>query len=169
MPGVVYLCDGLKDEEMKRLRTGHEFDSFRKLLVKLDPVNLAPEIFGKAEDFRPHIGEYAWGLFATYHTIVIRVIFVLSDANKDPRWYCDREIGALIVSAFGQEKFKSMLELPYRRFEWLRRAFEVSLLESFDNVLSGKEFSEAALEQAQRMERELSRATTTSTIEALHS
>lgn len=166
VPGVVYLCDALNDDELKRLRTDNKFAPLVTLLTKINPVDLTQKIFGEAEDFRLHVGEYVWGLFATYHTIIVRMLFILNDPKSDPRWYRDSNIGGLVVSAFGQEKFKALIELPYRRFEWLRRAFEAALLSAFDEVLSGKEFSEAALRQAQNMERAISDASSAAITEA---
>ncbi|MGP6460705.1 hypothetical protein [Pseudomonas parakoreensis] len=157
VPGVVYMCDILTDAELSTLRTSQNFAAFRKLLAAVNPMELAPLIFADADKTRPHVGEYIWALNSTYHGIVVRCIFTLA-GKKDARWYLDEVTQKLVGSAFGDAALQRFRALPYRHFDWLRLEFERELFSSFDKLLNGKSFSEAAMRQAQEMERELASA-----------
>ncbi len=157
IPGVVYMCDILTDAELSTLRTSQSFSPFRKLLADVNAMELAPLIFADADKARPHVGEYIWALYSTYHGIVVRCVFTLA-GKKDARWYLDEITKKLIGSAFGDAALQRFQALPYRHFDWLRLEFERELFSSFDKLLTGKAFSEAAMRQAQEMERELALA-----------
>ncbi|EJM20668.1 hypothetical protein PMI21_01014 [Pseudomonas sp. GM18] len=157
VPGVLYMCDVLTDEELASIRTDSKFEAFRSQIAKIDPLVVTPLVFGEAEQTRPHVGEYVWALYATYHGIVVRCIFTLA-GKEDARWYRDEVTLRLIMSAFGHAALQRFKALPYRHFDWLRLEFERELFSSFDKLLTGTSFSEAAMKQAQDMEKQLAAA-----------
>ncbi|MDX9667333.1 hypothetical protein QMK50_20425 [Pseudomonas sp. P5_152] len=159
IPGGVYLSDVLTDDELADMRKTPQLLELRRLLVRIQPMEISPLLFGDADKVRPHVGEYVWALYSTYHAIVARCIFILSgEKNEDRRWYRDEAVQRLIASAFGEEKRKIFLGLRFSRFDWLRQEFERALFTAFDKLLTGKVFSEAALRQAQEMERQIASA-----------
>ncbi|MEX5531053.1 hypothetical protein [Pseudomonas syringae] len=158
IPGEIYICDVLTDGELADMRTSASLNELRLRLRGIDALSLSPLLFGEAEKVRPHVGEYIWALFSTYHGIVSRIMFLLADRNEDRRWYRDENTQRLISSAFGQDRLEVFLGLSLNRFDWLRREFEGLLFLSFEQLLNGKAFSEAALRQAQEMESQLARA-----------
>ncbi|OPA99409.1 hypothetical protein BFW87_04080 [Pseudomonas fluorescens] len=158
VPGIVYMCDVLTDEELRTIRTSQQFKDFRQLLAAIDPVKLTPLIFGDADKTRPHVGEYIWALHSTYHGILVRCVFTLA-GKEDARWYRDEVTQRLVRSAFGDAALQQFKTLPDRHFDWLRLEFERELFTSFDKLLTGKAFSEAAMRQAQEMEKALAAST----------
>lgn len=158
IPGEIYICDVLTDDELADMRKTAPLNEIRLRLRGIDAMGLSPLLFGDAEKVRPHVGEYIWALFSTYHGIVSRIMFLISGKNEDRRWYRDENVQRLIVSALGQDRLEVFLTLQLSRFDWLRREFEGRLFVSFEQLLNGKAFSEAALRQAQEMESQLARA-----------
>ncbi|MFF5867607.1 hypothetical protein [Pseudomonas sp. NPDC012596] len=158
MPGEFYVCDVLTDDELSDMRKTGPLNDIRLRLLKIDAMALSPLIFGDAEKVRPHVGEYIWALFATFHGLLSRILFLISGKNEDRRWYRDKNVQRLIASAFGQDRLDVFLHLKVSRYDWLRREFDGRLFASFEHLLNGKAFSEAALRQAQEMESQLARA-----------
>lgn len=158
IPGEFYICDVLTDDELSDMRKTGPLNEIRLRLLRIDALGLSPLLFGDAEKVRPHVGEYIWALFATYHGLLSRILFLISGKNEDRRWYRDENVQRLIASAFGQDRLDEFLRLKLSRYDWLRREFDGRLFVSFERLLNGKAFSEAALRQAQEMESQLARA-----------
>lgn len=158
IPGEIYICDVLTDDELADMRKTAPLNEIRLRLRSIDALGLSPLLFGDAEKVRPHVGEYIWALFSTYHGLLSRILFLISGKNEDRRWYRDENVQRLIASAFGQDRLDEFLRLQLSRYDWLRREFEGRLFVSFEQLLNGKAFSEAALRQAQEMESQLARA-----------
>ncbi|WP_330206596.1 MULTISPECIES: hypothetical protein [unclassified Pseudomonas] len=158
IPGELYVCDVLTDDELTDMRKTVPLNDLRLRLLDIDAVELSTRLFGDAEKIRPHVGEYIWALFATYHGLLSRILFLISGKNEDRRWYRDENVLRLIASAFGQNRVDVFRCLQSNRYDWLRREFEGLLFVAFEHLLNGKAFSEAALRQAQDMESQLVRA-----------
>lgn len=156
-PVALYLCDGLTEEELASLRTDPKFDYLRSEIATIDLAKVVQLVIASAEQVRPHVGEYVWALSVTYHAIVVRYIYALT-IGADAQWHRDEVTLKLIMSAFGHDAVGQFKSLPYRRFEWLRLEFERELFSSFEKLLTGISFSEAAMKQAQDMEKQLAAA-----------
>lgn len=154
VPGVILLTDYLTDDELKDLTQYPKCEQLRRELEALSSTDVALKFFQDADNARPHVGEYVWALFVTYHGIITRVIHILEGGftNGDRRWHTDASILRMVVSGFGQERLIQFEALKGQRLEWLRREFERELFRSFEQLLTGRAFSEAALNQAFEME-----------------
>ena len=154
VPGLITLTDVLTDEELADLSKSSQIRDMARALLALKPADLVPELFDDADKARPHVGEFTWALFSTYHGILSRVIFLVcgTKPNSDRRWHRDASILRLISSAFGPSKLTEFELLQFQRLSWLQVQFERELFAAFDSLLTGKSFSAAALRQAVEME-----------------
>ncbi|MBF7144138.1 MULTISPECIES: hypothetical protein [Pseudomonas] len=159
VPGVVTLLDVLTDEELSNLSASPQLRDMLALIRAVKPMQLLPEIFGDADIARPHVGEYIWALFSTYHGLLSRMILLVCGTrdDSDRRWFRDQGVLKLVGSAFGNQKRTEFSTLTSGQFTWLQIEFERRLFSAFDRLLTGKAFSEAALNQAVEMEQMLAR------------
>lgn len=154
VPGVILLTDYLTDDELENMAKYPKLGELRKQLGALSSTDVAPKFFQDADSARPHVGEFVWALFVSFHGIMTRVIHVLEgkSADGDRRWHRDASILRMVESGFGQERRIQFEALQGHRLLWLRREFERELFKSFEQLLTGRAFSEAALNQAFDME-----------------
>ncbi|WP_288502248.1 hypothetical protein [uncultured Pseudomonas sp.] len=154
IPGVIFLTDYLTGDELKDMAQYPKLGELRRELDALSSADIALKFFLHADNARPHVGEYVWALFVTFHGIMARVIFILQGkpTRGDRRWYQDDSVLRMIESGFGNERRTLFEALAGQRLEWLRREFEKELFKSFEQLLTGRSFSEAALNQAFEME-----------------
>lgn len=144
--------------------TARNNQNFKRMASELDfqkVSELSIEARGTLERIRPYIGEYAWALFATYHIIVSRIIFLIHQGNEDTEklnWHNDLSIRRLLSSGLGQEGLDQFDNVPIGRVTWIREQFEVKILTAMERLITGKEFSTAALSQAQLMEEQIRQA-----------
>lgn len=157
-PSSASITDILTDDEICRLYTDPKFRQYSEELDKIDLNHLISSRSNEVLLVRPHLGEFVWALYSTYCTILLRSIFLLKSGKDDPAkitWYCDKNIKKLISSAFGNEAFSEFEKLKLGRYQWLKNQFDLSLFEAIDTLLTGKSFSDAALYQAQLMEKQI--------------
>jgi len=154
MPEVIAMTGLTTDEELADLSQSSEIRSMASALLAINPVAVADELFDDADEARPHVGEFTWALFSTYQGLLSRAIYLLcgDTASSDRRWYRDGTILRLITSVFGQAKFEEFTQLQGHQLSWIQVEFERELFAAFDNLLTGKAFSAAALRQAVEME-----------------
>lgn len=111
--------------------------------------------FGSRERVRPYVGEYTWALVATYQAIVMRMAFLVQLGEKDEsklNWHLDSGIKQLLMSAFTSEDLKEFEATSLGKFGWIQRKFETKILAAMQVVISGEQFGDEALHQAQIME-----------------
>jgi hypothetical protein len=157
-PSSAYLTDILTDKELSELHTD---PNSRKHSEELDKFNLDDLISASSNEVllvRPHLGEFVWALYSIYCTILMRSIFLLKSGRNEQNkilWFNDQRIKDLIESAFGNERFLEFEKLNCGRYQWLSNQFDSSLFKAIDTLLTGKSFSDAALRQAQLMEKHI--------------
>lgn len=159
IPGVVSFTDVLIDEEMKNFYTDPRLYKYSHELEQFDMTCLINASSEEVKLVRPHIGEFVWALYSTYCTILMRSIYLLKAGKNEPfkvAWHCDANIEKLILVAFGEECSSEFKKLRWGRYQWLHNQFDSSLFKAIDTLLTGKKFSDAALHEAQLMERQIS-------------
>lgn len=160
-PPAMSFMDILTPAEFSTARNNQ---NFRRMASELDfqkVSEISIESRGTLERIRPYIGEYAWALFATYHIIVSRIMFLIHQGNEDTEklnWHNDLSIRRLLSSGLGQEGLDQFDNVPIGRVTWIREQFEVKILTAMERLITGKEFSTAALSQAQLMEEQIRQA-----------
>jgi hypothetical protein len=160
-PPAMTFMDILTPAEFSTARNNQ---NFRRMASELDfqkVSEISIESRGTLERIRPYIGEYAWALFATYHIIVSRIMFLIYQGNEDTEklnWHNDLSIRRLLSSGLGQEGLDQFDNVPIGRVTWIREQFEVKILTAMERLITGKEFSTAALSQAQLMEEQIRQA-----------
>jgi hypothetical protein len=160
-PPAMSFMDILTPAEFSTARNNQ---NFRRMASELDfqkVSEISIESRGTLERIRPYIGEYAWALFATYHIIVSRIMFLIHHGSEDTEklnWHNDLSIRRLLSSGLGQEGLDQFDNVPIGRVTWIREQFEVKILTAMERLITGKEFSTAALSQAQLMEEQIRQA-----------
>jgi hypothetical protein len=160
-PPAMSFMDILTPAEFSTARNNQ---NFRRMSSELDfqkVSEISIESRGTLERIRPYIGEYAWALFATYHIIVSRIMFLIHHGSEDTEklnWHNDLSIRRLLSSGLGQEGLDQFDNVPIGRVTWIREQFEVKILTAMERLITGKEFSTAALSQAQLMEEQIRQA-----------
>lgn len=155
VPPVVMIMDVMTEDEYG---DAANYPDFKKLAGGLSAEKIS-ELFtdskGPVERERPYVGEYLWALFATYQNMVTRVILMLhlgvDDAEK-LNWHQDSVILGLLRSSLSAGELQAFEHTKFGKFTWLQRTFELRILAAMERVISGKQFSEEALKQAEKME-----------------
>lgn len=155
IPAEVYVADVLTSDELLNLDKQNSTRALLSKLQKLKPLEIAPKLFEGADVARPHVGEVVWSLYCAYFGIITRCLFLLQgDARGTDRlWFQDAAVRRMIQSAFGENALSEFEGLEFQRLAWLQSRFDQRLFSAFDNLLTGKAFSEAALAQAMETER----------------
>lgn len=161
IPPAMSFMDILMPAEFSTARNNQNFKRMASELDLQKVTELATESRGNLEEIRPYIGEYTWALFATYHIIVGRTMFLIHLGNEDAEklnWHDDPSIRRLLGSGLGQEGLDQFDNVPIGRVTWIREQFEVKILAAMERLITGKEFGVAALDQAQFMEEQIRQA-----------
>ncbi|EOB3110743.1 MULTISPECIES: hypothetical protein [Yersinia] len=157
-PSMASITDIFTDEEMKGFHTDPRMRKYSEELGKFNEVELVAVGSNEVVLVRPHLGEFIWALYATYNTILIRSIYLMKKSKEElgkQAWHLDPNIKNLIATAFGKDGLSEFENLRWGRYQWLSSQFDSSLFKAIDTLLSGKSFSDAALLQAQTMERQI--------------
>lgn len=157
-PSEVWFTDIFTDEEMSGFYTNPKMKKYSAGMMQVSEMEFIKVGLNDVQRMRPHLGEYVWALYSTYRSILGRSIFLLKEGAADPKklaWYQDGLIKSYVESAFGTEIFKEFEVLQHSRYKWLTYQFDTVLFRAIDTLLTGKEFSEAALRQAHEMERQI--------------
>lgn len=157
-PSVASLTDIFTDEEMKGFHTNPRMREHSEELNKFNIEDLVDVSSNEVLLVRPHLGEFIWALYATYNALLMRSIYLIKKGKEEPdklSWHLDQNIKNLIATAFGKENLSEFEKLRWGRYQWLSNQFDSSLFKAIDTLLTGKSFSDAALRQAQEMERQI--------------
>jgi len=115
----------------------------------------------KLEESRPYIGEYLWALFKTYQAVLLRAVYLVDCSKKEPRkilWFEDSNIRSLITSALGKEVLGEFDAMQCLKVGWLTDRFNRIILQAMEQIIAGRDFSEAAMKQAESMEQRMREA-----------
>jgi hypothetical protein len=120
----------------------------------------------KLEESRPYIGEYLWALFKTYQAVLLRAVYLVDCSKKEPRkilWFEDANIRAYIQSALEPGILSEFDAMQFRKLDWVNGHFNHAILQAMEQIIAGKDFSEAAMKQAESMETRMRETPPTST------
>lgn len=131
---------------------------FKQMVGEFSPEKLT-KIFidniGSLERIRPYVGEYLWAIYSTYQALVTRVVMLIQKGEKNPQklnWHKDSGVRQLLDSSLTEQEVERFESAQIGKFGWLQRTYETKILQAMQKVISGQEFGEEALMQAQEME-----------------
>ena len=110
---------------------------------------------GSRERVRPYVGEYTWALVSTYQAIILRTALLVQMGQNDRKklnWHLDSGIRQLLNSALTETELAEFDEIKIGKVNWIQRKFESRILAAMQIVISGEQFGDEALKQAQKME-----------------
>lgn len=155
VPPVMGFIDILSVDEY--LSMG-DHPQFKQMVGEFSPEKLT-KIFidniGSLERIRPYVGEYLWAVYSTYQALVTRVVMLIQMGEKDPKklnWHKDNGVRQLLDSSLTEQEVEKFDSAQMGKFGWLQRTYETKILQAMQKVISGQEFGEEALKQAQEME-----------------
>lgn len=158
VPVVMGFIDILTVEEYMDMG---DHPQFKQMVGELSPEKLAKmfkDNVGSLERVRPYVGEYLWAVFSTYQALITRIALLIQMGDKDPKklnWHKDNGIRQLLYSSLSAEEVAQFEVTTIGKVGWLQRNYEVKILDAMQKVISGKEFGEEALKQAQEMEEKI--------------
>lgn len=155
LPSVFVFLDVLLDKEyasaLTNPKTGPD-------LKAIDHFAVIGPALTKMKDLalrRPFVGSFLWALSSTHRATLFRMIYLVSQCAKDPasiHWYSDDLIRRHIKAGLGEQKLVEFDALRISRITWVRENFTRAILEAMDDIIAGRESSEAAMRQAEKME-----------------
>jgi hypothetical protein len=152
IPATFTFIDVLSLEEYKKLKSDPRAKALieRPSTEKLMPIMTSQQ--GElVETVRPYVGEYTWAIYFSYHTVLLRLLFLSHEAMNDQgliEWYKDDGTRALIASVLSASELKEFDALEAGRLAWLKQRLELKLLAAFRRIISGEEFGAESLQQA---------------------
>jgi len=158
IPSAIHHLDILLDDEYL---TANQNNTFTRHLASLKHEILIVDTIDRSRHLarlRPYIGEYLWALFSTYQAVLLRMIYLVDRSKQDQgkiRWFEDGLIRQHIQSALGEEKLNEMDATKFAKTSWVRDKFIHLILQAMENIVAGKAFSDAAMNQAESMEAQL--------------
>lgn len=161
VPPIMGFIDILTVDEYQNSRNHPTFKALTGDLSQEKIMKLAKDAYGSLERVRPYVGEYLWALFATYQALTIRVVFLIHLGRDDAaklNWHQDSGIRQLLSSSLTTEEVTQFDSVPIGKIGWLQRTYELKMLNAMKKVISGEEFGEEALRQAQKMEEQVQMA-----------
>lgn len=147
MPAPIVTSDVLTRSELLEAYSGPLGPELRAI-----EFGIITKFFAKVQDHRPFLGEVIWAQFATFHGMLARIIYLFREGKHDPQklvWYEDENIHRMIAALLGDPLLQEFLGLSHSRLQWLRGQFDRLLFKALDQLLSGREFGEAALKHAE--------------------
>lgn len=147
MPGSILTTDVLTRSELKNAYSGLLGPELRSI-----EFGIISKFFASVEDHRPFLGEVIWAQFAGFHGMLGRIIYLFREGKKDPEkliWYEDENIQRMIDALLGDSLLSEFRSLSHSRIQWLNVQFDRQLFKTLDQLLSGREFGEAALRHAE--------------------
>ena len=158
IPPIMSFIDILAVDEYTAAKGHPTYQALSGDLDQKKIMKIATDAQGTLERVRPYVGEYVWALFATFQAVMMRTIFLIHLSKQDAEklnWHKDNGVRQLIASAFRTEGLAEFDQVRICKVGWLRERFERQILESIEKLITGKEFGEAALRQAQVMEEQI--------------
>jgi hypothetical protein len=155
VPPVMGFIDILSADEY--LSMG-DHPQFKQMVGEFSPEKLTKmfkDNVGSLERIRPYVGEYLWAIFSTYQALVTRVVMLIQMGEKDPNklnWHKDNGVRQLLKSSLTEQEIGRFESAQLGKIGWLQRTYETKILQAMQKVISGQEFGEEALRQAQEME-----------------
>ncbi len=155
IPAVMSFIDILTVDEYKSMKGHKDFQALVGELSNEKIYAMYKDNVGSRERVRPYVGEYTWALFSTYQSTILRTALLLHMSQEDEKklnWHLDSGINQLLRSALTEGELREFDETKIGKVGWIQRKFESKILAAMQIVISGEQFGEEALRQAQRME-----------------
>jgi hypothetical protein len=155
IPIVMGFIDILTVDEYASMK---DHPHFIAMVGEVSPEKLAAmykDNVGSRERVRPYVGEYTWALVSTYQSIILRAALLVQmgqENEKKLNWHLDYGINQLLRSALATDELSEFESTRIGKVGWIQRRFESKILTAMQIVISGEQFGEEALRQAQRME-----------------
>ena len=147
MPAPIVTSDVLTRSELLEIYSGPLGSELRAV-----EFGIITKFFAKVQDHRPFLGEVIWAQFATFHGMLARIIYLFREGKSAPEellWYEDETIQRMVAAMLGDPLLQEFRALRHSRLQWLRGQFDRDLFKALDQLLSGREFGEAALKHAE--------------------
>ena len=158
VPAVMGFIDILTVDEYL---TMGDYPHFKQMVGELSPeklIQMFKDNVGLLERVRPYVGEYLWAIFSTYQALITRIVLLIQMGEKDPKklnWHQDGGIRQLLNSSLSAQEVAEFDATKIGKVGWLQRNYESKILQAMQKVISGQEFGEEALRQAQDMEEKI--------------
>lgn len=157
-PIVMGFIDILTIDEYSSMK---DHPHFKAMVGEVSPEKLAAmykDNVGSRERVRPYVGEYTWALVSTYQSIILRTALLVQMGQEDSKklnWHLDSGIDQLLRSALTAEEMSGFEATRIGKVGWIQRTFESKILAAMQIAISGEQFGDEALRQAQRMEQKV--------------
>ncbi len=155
IPAIMSFIDILTVDEYKSMKDHKDFKALVGELSNEKIAAMYADNVGSRERVRPYVGEYTWALVSTYQSTILRTALLLYMSKEDEKklnWHLDSGINQLLRSAMTESEVKEFEETKIGKVGWIQRKFESKILTAMQIVISGEQFGEEALRQAQLME-----------------
>lgn len=161
VPPIMAFMDILTEDEYVSANTHPTFRSLTGTLDQAAILKLATDSRGSLERTRPYVGEYVWALFASFQSVMVRSVLLVQLGKHEAEklnWHQDSLLRQLVTSALGADGLRKFDQTKIGKIGWLREEFERQILSAMETLITGKDFGEAALRQAQQMEEQIRKA-----------
>lgn len=158
VPVVMGFIDILTIDEYSSMKDDSQFIAMVGEVSHEKLAAMYKDNVGSRERVRPYVGEYTWALVSTYQSIILRTAFLVQMGQEDTKklnWHLDSGINQLLRSALTGEEMKEFEATRIGKVGWIQRMFESKILAAMQIVISGEQFGDEALRQAQRMEQKV--------------
>lgn len=148
---ITTFLDILTVDEYSQIKTHKDFV---KMVGELDNdrINRMMPDPG-VEEVRPYIGEVVWALFFLYQAVNIRIVLLtwLATTKDEEKihWYRDNYTRGLLEAALGKEEMRKFDAVNLGKIAYFRRVVESKILAQWQRLISGAEFGDEAIKQAE--------------------
>lgn len=150
---ITTFLDHFTVDEYKELK---DHKTFVALVGELDDSRIQkmmPDL--GVEETRPYVGEVVWALFFVYQALNIRIVLLSWQASeKDENkihWYRDRYTRSLLEAALNPDELQKFDSAQIGKVSYFRRVIESKILVHWHRLISGAEFGDEALKQAEKI------------------
>lgn len=155
IPVVMGFIDIVKEDEYSSMKYHRDFQALVGEISTEKTTQMYEDNVGSRERARPYVGEYTWALVSTYQAIILRIALLIQMGQEDSKklnWHLDSGIRQLLNSALSEAEIAKFDETKIGKVNWIQRMFEFKILAAMQIVISGEQFGDEALKQAQKME-----------------
>lgn len=158
VPVVMSFIDILPEDTYLSMADAPQFKQMVGELSAEKLTQMFKDNIGSLERVRPYVGEYLWAIFSTYQVLITHIVLLIQMGEKDPEklnWHQNNGIRQLLYSSLSSQEVAEFDAIKIRKVAWLQRNYESKILQAMQKVISGQEFGEEALKQAQDMEEKI--------------
>lgn len=162
IPVVMGFIDILTEDEYSSMKDHRDFQAMVGELSTEKMTQMYQDNVGSRERVRPYVGEYTWALVSTYQAIILRTALLIQMGQEDSKklnWHLDSGIRQLLNSALSEAELAEFDVTKIGKVNWIQRKFEFKILAAMQVVISGEQFGDEALKQAQKMEEKVQKLT----------